>query len=321
MGSGRNVRILLRRWQLILLPLMLGSVTGIFLSQRMAAPSQPASSIQTAPLPRDASFDNQLRDAERRLVEQERKLEAYARQHSGQLVAQIEEPLQRIQKQQAQLQMVRESIHKARELRLRTERELGNAIQQGSEPSGTTLDGSEPGDQRTRELQSELATIDRDIDSARARETRLKRTIARDHTRLREVPAAGSAADAELLGLVREYGVLRDAYSALVAQREDVNRATGVEDLPDDASAGAVDPMSGRTPGNQEPRLWVLAGGVLGGLAFGLALVRFAEHRNSTFRTEADLAAALAFPVLSVVPLISDEPMGTREGEPDVRKV
>lgn len=319
MGVRRIVRILLRRWQLVLLPLMLGSVAGSFLSQRMTAASQPGTSIQRAALPPDVSLDNQLRDAERRLREQERKLEAYGRQHSGQLVAQIDEPLQRIQKSQAQLQMVRESIHKARELRLRTERELANAMQQGGEANGTTLDGSEPADQRVRELQSELETIDRDIDSARAREARLKRTIARDQTRLREVSAAGSAADSELLGLVREYGTLRDAYSALAAQREGVNRATGGEDLPDDASTGVADPMSGRMPAKQEARLWVLAGGVLGGLVFGLTLVRFAEHRNSTFRTEADLAA-LSLPVLSVVPLISDEPTGSPEGRSNGRQ-
>jgi protein tyrosine kinase modulator len=71
-------------------------------------------------------LESQLADAERRLQEQEKKLEEYKKLHSGQLPAQLQANLQAIQNAQLQLQSVSESTNRARERRILIERQLAD---------------------------------------------------------------------------------------------------------------------------------------------------------------------------------------------------
>jgi len=68
-------------------------------------------------------LDSQLQDARRRLVEHEKKLEAYRRQYSGQLPSQATSNLQAIQNLQIQLQTLSEASDRANERRLLLERQ------------------------------------------------------------------------------------------------------------------------------------------------------------------------------------------------------
>jgi polysaccharide chain length determinant protein (PEP-CTERM system associated) len=72
-------------------------------------------------------LESQLEDAKRRLVDHEKKLEEYRRQHAGQLPTQLQSNLQAIQNAQMQLQAVSESINRARERRLLLERQVADA--------------------------------------------------------------------------------------------------------------------------------------------------------------------------------------------------
>jgi len=49
-------------------------------------------------------------------------------------------------------------------------------------------------------------------------------------------------------------------------------------------------------------------GGILGGLALGLAIVALLEYRDSTFKTDTEISSALALPVLAVVPVMMAAP-------------
>ena len=69
-------------------------------------------------------LETQLQDAKRRLVEQEKKLEEYRKQHSGQLPTQLAGNLQAIQNANVQLQAVNESMNRALERRLLIERQI-----------------------------------------------------------------------------------------------------------------------------------------------------------------------------------------------------
>ena len=71
-------------------------------------------------------LESQLDEAKERLVEHERKLEAYRRQHTGELPSQLESNLQAIRSAQLQLQSVSESINRARERRLLIERQIAD---------------------------------------------------------------------------------------------------------------------------------------------------------------------------------------------------
>jgi polysaccharide chain length determinant protein (PEP-CTERM system associated) len=71
-------------------------------------------------------LESQLAEAKERLVEHERKLEAYRRQHTGELPSQLESNLQAIGSAQLQFQSVSESINRARERRLLIERQIAD---------------------------------------------------------------------------------------------------------------------------------------------------------------------------------------------------
>lgn len=72
-------------------------------------------------------LDSELEDAKRRLLEHERKLEQYRRRYSGQLPTQLDSNLRAMQTAQMQLQSVSESMNRARERRLLTERQVVDA--------------------------------------------------------------------------------------------------------------------------------------------------------------------------------------------------
>jgi uncharacterized protein involved in exopolysaccharide biosynthesis len=75
-------------------------------------------------------LESQLGDARRRLIEHERKLEAYRQRYAGQLPTQVQGNLQAIQNAQLQLQALDESTNRARERRLLLERQLADAEMQ-----------------------------------------------------------------------------------------------------------------------------------------------------------------------------------------------
>jgi len=71
-------------------------------------------------------IDAQLQDAKTRLLEQEKKLEAYSRAHAGQLPSQVQGNLQAVQSAQLQLQALNEILNRARERRLLIERQIAD---------------------------------------------------------------------------------------------------------------------------------------------------------------------------------------------------
>ena len=71
-------------------------------------------------------LESQLDEAKNRLIEYEKRLEAYRRQHAGELPSQLEGNLQAIRSAQLQLQSVSESINRGRERRLLIERQIAD---------------------------------------------------------------------------------------------------------------------------------------------------------------------------------------------------
>lgn len=76
-------------------------------------------------------LEAQLEDARRRLIEQEKKVEAYRKQFAGQLPSQLESNLQVLQNSQIQVQSILESINRDRDRRLILERQIADLEQQG----------------------------------------------------------------------------------------------------------------------------------------------------------------------------------------------
>src|SRR2546427_5806457 len=88
-------------------------------------------------------FETQLDDARQRLVEHEKKLEEYRRQHAGELPAQQEANLRVLQNSQMQIQALAESINHDRDQRLLMQRLLADAEQ--SEPAPAAQPSTDAG--------------------------------------------------------------------------------------------------------------------------------------------------------------------------------
>jgi len=87
----------------------------------------------------------QLDDARRRLIEQEKKLEAYRSQHAGELPSQADTNLQMVQNTQMQIQQLIESINRDRDQRHLVERAMAdlNAMASSGTMASDTIDPSQ----------------------------------------------------------------------------------------------------------------------------------------------------------------------------------
>ena len=94
----------------------------------------------------------QLEEAKRRLVEQEKKLEVYRRNHAGELPTQLQGNLQSIQNANVQLQGLHESMNRALERRLLIERQIADSetLPVESAPVPATADAALAGSTRQR---------------------------------------------------------------------------------------------------------------------------------------------------------------------------
>ena len=158
----------------------------------------------------------------------------------------------------------------------------------------------------------DLERIKQNIELGKQEEKRLRSTAAGYQRNIDGVPIR----DAELIELTRDYEVQFRIYQDLVAQRERSNmsvnaerRQIGEQFVLLDAARMPERPISPN-------RLMINLFGILGGLALGVALVALLEYRDSTFKTDTEIATALALPVLAVVPVMK----ATQERQSDFRK-
>jgi polysaccharide chain length determinant protein (PEP-CTERM system associated) len=123
-------------------------------------------------------LESQLKDAKERLIEHEKKLEAYRRQHAGELPSQLESNLQTIRNAQLQLQSVGESANRVRERRLLVERQIADVQALPADAPSAAIDGSE----RTEPLPLSTA---QQLEAARAQLEAYKLRYTPDHPDLR----------------------------------------------------------------------------------------------------------------------------------------
>ncbi len=115
---------------------------------------------------------------------------------------------------------------------------------------------------------------------------------------------AAPAREAELIGLTRDYETLKNRYNNLLTNSEQAKVAANMERRQVSEQFRIVDPprVPERPTSPDRARLTLM--GAFGGAAFGILLVGLLEYRDRTFRTDSDVVAALALPVVAVVPLL-----------------
>ena len=156
---------------------------------------------------------------------------------------------------------------------------------------------------RLKEARAELDNIDRQDRRRDADEQQLRQQIAEYQARVDAAPKRES----ELIELTRDYDTLQKTYVSLLAKQEDSKIAANLERRQIGEQFKILDPaqLPERPIGPNRARMDLL--GVVFGLAIGVGLAVLLELVDSTLRTDDDVAAALALPVLAAVPLLAAE--------------
>lgn len=162
--------------------------------------------------------------------------------------------------------------------------------------------------ERTRQARltswkEDLEALKKRINQAQEEEKRLRAAAATYQARIDRVPQRR----AELADLKRDYETRTGIYNDLVHSREKSKMSVDAERRQLAEQFVLLD--AARLP--ERPfspnRVLINILGVFGGLALGLGLVALVEYRDSTFKTDSELANVLGLPVLAVVPLMRSD--------------
>jgi polysaccharide chain length determinant protein (PEP-CTERM system associated) len=168
--------------------------------------------------------------------------------------------------------------------------------------SPAAVPSPDPGDvarlTRVNQLRGEIEALGRQIAQKEDQESRLRGVAADYQARVDAAPARES----ELVELTRDYQTLQRGYTSLLSKKEDAQVAANLERHQIGEQFRILDParMPEKPISPNRTRLYALSAGV--GLACGLFLAVFLEYRDTTLKTEADVVAALALPVLALIP-------------------
>jgi len=167
---------------------------------------------------------------------------------------------------------------------------------------------------RVRDLESELASIDRQLTQFHADEARYKKALFDYQGKVDALPTR----EAEIVSLTRDYSTLQANYGSLLLKREESSLATNLERKQIGEQFRLLDSASnpGR-PDNEMQRLALTCSGAIGGLALGLLIIALREYRDSSFRSKDEVVKAISLPVLASIPVMASP----REQQLSVRRM
>ncbi len=169
-------------------------------------------------------IESELATAKARLVEHERKLEAFRVQHAGELPSQVQANLQVIQATRSQIQAIAESINRDRDRRLLLEKSLSETQESGdeavSDQSDPGIDALEVARTELRALENRLTRNHPDLNAKRraVQQLELQRSKESANQAAGETPAAGTAG--RRLGRARQIQAEIDKIDAQIALRD-----------------------------------------------------------------------------------------------------
>jgi polysaccharide chain length determinant protein (PEP-CTERM system associated) len=151
------------------------------------------------------------------------------------------------------------------------------------------------------DTQEELNRLRRQMDTRSQQERSLIAQMGQYQRRIELAPVR----DAELVELMREYGVLQAQYNSMATKRADSEITATLEQQQLGEQFKILDPA--RLPEkpfspNRE-RMYMLS--ILAAIALGIALAAGAEYLDRGLRSEDDVRLALALPVLATIPVIT----------------
>ncbi len=156
---------------------------------------------------------------------------------------------------------------------------------------------------RLRDLKAEMQNLDVQMDRKVVQERELQAQVSGYQAKVDAAPTR----EAELKELTRDYETLQNTYTSFLAKREDSKVAANLERNQSGEQFKVLDPARlPERPYSPNVMKIDLVGAFLG-LSFGLGLVGLLEYRDSTFRTEGEVAQLLKLPVLALVPIMASE--------------
>jgi polysaccharide chain length determinant protein (PEP-CTERM system associated) len=178
-------------------------------------------------------LDAQLVDARNRLIEQEKRLEAYRLRHSGELPSQLNSNMQAIQNAQLQLQTLAQSLGQDRDRRLMLDRLVAEAeaMPPVASPTYTQVEGGTASNltpaQQLELARAELRALELRLKPGHPDLARLKRAIAKlelqqplSPEQEPSGPAVISPLESQRQARLRDLKAERDALPRRIAQKE-----------------------------------------------------------------------------------------------------
>lgn len=180
-------------------------------------------------------LDSQLATAKGRLLEQERKLEAYKLRYSGQLPSQVQSNLQVMQNTQMQIQSLLDSLNRDRDRRLTLQRQLADLIGDDSAgdqraprvtmvaPSAASLEAETATltDMRRRLLDTHPDVVRQQRVVAELQQKVRDEVEAQNDPRRRPGAAGPTIAEAARQARIQELETEIETLTALIAQKSD----------------------------------------------------------------------------------------------------
>jgi polysaccharide chain length determinant protein (PEP-CTERM system associated) len=154
--------------------------------------------------------------------------------------------------------------------------------------------------ERLRQMRAEIESLDRQIAFKESEERRLRMLISDYQSRIAAVPALES----EWISLTRDYETLKAAYEKLLAKSEESKVAVDLERRQIGEQFRILDPARIPAKPISPDRMKINGIGAGAGLLVGLVLVALLELRDSSFRTDNEVVALLALPVLAQIPVV-----------------
>jgi polysaccharide chain length determinant protein (PEP-CTERM system associated) len=154
--------------------------------------------------------------------------------------------------------------------------------------------------ERISSMRAEIESLDRQIAFKESEERRLGAIIADYQNRIEAVPGVES----EWMAITRDYDTIQLAFKDLLTKSESAKVAADLEVRQIGEQFRILDaprvPLRPISP----QRVLITAGGVAAGLIIGLLLVGIRELGDRTLKTEVDVEAVLALPVVAIVPTL-----------------
>ncbi len=151
---------------------------------------------------------------------------------------------------------------------------------------------------RAKEIQTQMATLDRTIASEQAEIDRLRTTASGYQGRMDAAPARES----ELTALTRDYATYADQYRSLLGKNQEAKMSANLERRQGGEQFRLLDPARIPEKPFSPNRPKILGMTLMMGLAIGGGLIALLEYRDRSLRTDDDVMLVLALPVLAVIP-------------------